>query len=99
MAGLPNSPSVRTEILMSASTTATTSSTTTRGFWERLWRLSGINFVVFALIAHVIYGYQPPGGASGDALAAVYDGHRTRILLCAAFLGLNVLTPLWFVAA
>ena len=32
---------------MSASTTATASSTsvnTTRGFWERLWRLSGINY-------------------------------------------------------
>src|SRR6266699_779421 len=73
MAGLPNSPSARGEILMSASTTAMASSTsvyTTRGFWERLWRLSGINFVVFAIIAYVIYGYQPQVGASADALTA-----------------------------
>src|SRR5205809_6274015 len=60
-AGLPNSPSVGEEIHMSASTTATTSSTsvTTRVFWERLWRMSGINFVVFFIIAYVIYGSQP----------------------------------------
>ncbi len=59
---------------MSASTTAMSSATSTRGFWERLWRLSGINFVVFAIIAYVIYGYQPQVGASADALAAFYDG-------------------------
>ena len=50
---------------MSASTAAMPSSTsvyTTRGFWERLWRLSGINFVVFVIIAYVIYGYQPQVG-------------------------------------
>src|SRR2546430_10104509 len=99
MAGLPNSPSVRTEILMSASTTAMTSSTTTRGFWERLWRLSGINFVAFAIIAYVIYGHQPQVGAPADALVAFYDGHRTRILIAAAFSGLNVLNLLWFAAA
>src|SRR5438445_9299218 len=99
MAGLPNSPSVRTEILMSASTTAMTSSTTTRGFWERLWRLSGINFVAFAIIAYVIYGHQPQVGASADALGAFYDGHRTRILIAATFSGLNVLNLMWFAAA
>src|SRR6266404_6796379 len=87
------------EILMSASTTATTSSTSTRGFWEGLWRMSGINFVVFAIIAYVIYGYQPQVGASADALAAFYDGHRTRILIAAAFSGLNVLNLMWFAAA
>src|SRR3989454_12439466 len=86
-------------ILMSASTTAMTSSTTTRGFWERLWRLSGINFVAFAIIAYVIYGHQPQVGAPADALVAFYDGHRTRILIAAAFSGLNVLNLLWFAAA
>ena len=87
---------------MSASTTAMAASTsayTTRGFWERLWRLSGINFVVFAIIAYAIYGYQPQVGASADALAAFYDGHRTRILIAAAFSGLNVLNLMWFAAA
>jgi hypothetical protein len=83
---------------MSASTTAT-SSTTTRGFWERLWRLSGINFVAFAIIAYVIYGYQPQVGAPADALVAFYDGHRTRILIAAAFSGLNILNLMWFGAA
>src|SRR5205809_3864678 len=86
-------------ILMSASTTATTSSTSTRGFWERLWRLSGINFVVFVIVAYLIYGYPPPVGASADALGAFYDGHRTRILIAAAFSALNVLNLMCFAAA
>jgi len=87
---------------MSASTTATASSTsvnTTRVFWERLWRMSGINFVAFAIIAYVIYGFQPQVGAPADALVAFYDGHRTRILIAAAFSGLNVLNLMWFAAA
>src|SRR5438132_3308671 len=84
---------------MSASTTAMTSSTTSRGFWEGLWRKSGINFVAFAIIAYVIYGYQPQVGAPADALVAFYDGHRTRILIAAAFSGLNVLNLMWFAAA
>src|SRR5260370_26443761 len=87
---------------MRASATGMTSSTsvyTTRGFWERLWRMSGINFVVFVIIAYVIYGYQPQVGASGDALVAFYDGHRTRILIAAVVSGLAVLNLLWFAAA
>src|SRR5437660_10615123 len=87
---------------MSASTTATPSSTsayTTPAFWERLWRMSGINFVVFLIIAYVIYGYQPQVGAPADALVAFYDGHRTRILIAAVFSGLAVLNLLWFAAA
>src|SRR5690349_4843882 len=75
---------------MSASTTATSSSTGKygRAFWERLWRGSGNNFVIFAIIAYVIYGYQPPVGASADALVAFYGGHRARILISAVFSGL-----------
>src|SRR5881409_3325789 len=92
----------REGILLSASTTAMTSSTsvyTTRGFWERLWRMSGINFVAFVIIAYVIYGYQPQVGASADALVAFYDGHRARILIAAVVSGLAVLNLLWFAAA
>lgn len=86
---------------MSASTTATSSSTGKygRAFWERLWRGSGNNFVIFAIVAYVIYGSQPQVGASADALAAFYASHRTRILISAVFSGLAVLNLLWFAAA
>jgi len=68
-------------------------------FWERLWRMSGINFIVFFIIAYVIYGYQPPVDASADALVGFYNGDRARILIAAVFSGLAVLNLLWFVAA
>ena len=64
-----------------------------------MWLLSGINFVVFFVIAYVVYGYQPHAGASSDALAAFYDGHRARILVAAVVFGLAVLNLLWFAAA
>jgi len=84
---------------MSASTKAMTSSSSayrTPAFWERLWR---INFVVFFVVAYVIYGSQPHVGASTDALTAFYVGDRTRILIAAVFSGLTVLNLLWFAAA
>src|SRR5689334_14304547 len=87
---------------MSAATTATISSVSpyaTAAFWERLWRMSGINFVVFLLVAYVVYGWQPPVGAPADALVAFYDGGRTRILIAAVVAGLAVLNLMWFVAA
>jgi hypothetical protein len=68
-------------------------------FWERLWRLSGVNFVVFVIVAYVIYGFQPPIGASADALVAFYGGERTRILIAAVISGMAVLNLLWFAAA
>ena len=97
----PPEPVAPEEILMSASTTATTSSTGKygRAFWERLWRGSGNNFVIFAIVALVIYGSQPQVGASADALAAFYASHRTRILIAAVFSGLAVLNLMWFAAA
>ena len=88
--------------LMSASTTAMPSSASvyaTRGFWERLWRTTGIHFVVFFIVAYIIYGYQPQVGASADALAAFYNGDRTRILIAAVLSGMAVLNLLWFAAA
>jgi hypothetical protein len=87
---------------MSPSTATATSSTSvygTREFWERLWRMSGINFVVFFIIAYVIYPYQPPVGAPADALVAFYDGDRARILTAAVISGLAVLNLMWFAAA
>jgi hypothetical protein len=61
--------------------------------------MSGINFVIFFIIAYLIYGYQPRVGASADALVAFYDGGRTRILVAAVISGLAVLNLLWFAAA
>src|ERR1700738_674051 len=78
---------------------ASTSVYTTPVFWERLWRMSGINFDIFFIIAYLIYGYQPRVGASADALVAFYDGDRTRILIAAVISGLAVLNLLWFAAA
>jgi hypothetical protein len=67
--------------------------------WERLWRVSGINFVLFFIIAYVIYGDQPKVGASADKLVSFYDGDRTRILIATVIFGLAVLNLLWFAAA
>ena len=87
---------------MSATTAAMTSSAsvyTTSGFWERLWRTSGIQSVGLFVTAYFIYGYQPGVGAPADALAAFYDGARTRILIAAVLSGLAVLNLMWFAAA
>jgi hypothetical protein len=67
--------------------------------WERLWRSSGISFVVFFIIAYIIYGDQPKVGASAEKLVAFYDGDRTRILIATVIFGLAVLNLLWFAAA
>jgi len=72
---------------------------TTPAFWEGLWRKSGINFVIFFIIAYFIYGSQPHVGASTNALTAFYVGGRTRILIAAVLSGMAVLNLLWFAAA
>jgi hypothetical protein len=87
---------------MPTSTTVPTSSNsayTTPAFWERLWRMSGIHFVLFVVIAYIVYGYQPPVGAPADALVAFYDGDRTRILIAAVISGMAVLNLMWFASA
>jgi hypothetical protein len=76
-----------------------TGASTGGAFWERLWRLSGINFIVFLIIAYVIYGSQPHVGAPAHTLVAFYDGSSTRILIAAIFGGMAVLNLLWFAAA
>lgn len=87
---------------MNASSTVMTASTsvyTTRAYWEHLWRTAGIQFILTFMVAYVMYGSQPQVGASADALAAFYDGNRTRILIASVFAGLTVLNLLWFAAA
>ena len=87
---------------MSASTAAATSSTgtySTPAYWERLWRMAGIQFLGTFIIAYFVYGSQPHVGASADALAAFYVGDRTRILIAAVLGGLTVLNLMWFAAA
>jgi len=71
----------------------------TSGFWEHLWRTSGIQSVGLLIIAYVISGYPPHVGAPTEALVAFYDGHRTRILISAIVSGLAVLNLMWFAAA
>ena len=71
-------PHIQEETLMNASTTAMTSSTgkyTSPAFWERLWRMSGINFVVFAIIAAVMYGDQGNSHPSPDRRGDCRHGH------------------------
>jgi hypothetical protein len=82
-----------------STSTSSTSLFTTSAFWERFWRTSGIQFVVFFIIAYVIYGYQLPAGASADALGAFYEANRTRVLIAAVISGLNILNLMWFAAA
>ena len=87
---------------MSASATALTASTSvykSGPFWERLWRMGGINFIVFIIAAYFIYGDQPHVGASADSLVAFYNGNRTRILVAAIVSGMAMLNLLWFAAA
>ena len=86
---------------MSTSTSAMPSSSvySTPAFWERLWRTGGIQSILFFIIAYLVYGNQPQVGASPDALAAFYDGERTRILIAAVFYGLAILNLMWFAAA
>jgi hypothetical protein len=63
--------------------TSSTSVYTTGAFWERLWRMSGIGFVAFLIVAYFL----------------AYDGNRTRILIAAVISGMGLLNLLWFVAA
>ncbi len=68
-------------------------------FWERLWRLSGVNFVALFLVAAFVHGPQPQIGAPADALTAFYTGDRIRILVATVISGVNILNLMWFAAA
>ena len=83
----------------SAGTAPSTTVYTTPAFWERFWRTAGIQSLVCFIVAYIVYGHQPEVGASADALAAFYDGNRTRILIAGVFYGLAILNLMWFAAA
>ena len=85
--------------VMSVSTQSTSGGKVTGAFWERLWRMSGINSAVFFIIAYAFYGYQPRVGAPADAIAAFYQGDRTRILIAVVLSGMAVLNLMWFASA
>ena len=88
---------------MSSSTTTgrtvTVPEATTVNKWERLWRMNGVNVVLFFVAAYLVYGSQPEIGASADELVAFYDGDRMRILIAAVIFGLAVLNLMWFASA
>ena len=67
--------------------------------WDRLWRGSGITFVILFIISYAIYGSQPKADASPDRLVSFYDDHRGRILIAGVLLGMAALNLLWFAAA
>jgi hypothetical protein len=67
--------------------------------WDRLWRGSGITFVVLFIISYAIYGSQPKADAPADRLVSFYDDHRGRILIAGVLFGMAVLNLLWFAAA
>jgi len=68
-------------------------------FWDRLWRLSGIGFILFFMAATIVYGAQPELGSTADALTAFYSVDRRHVLIAAILSGMAVLNLLWFAAA
>jgi hypothetical protein len=71
----------------------------TSGFWERLWRSSGIHAVLFLSIAYAICGLLPEMGATTQTLVAFYGTHHARILIATVVSGLATLNLMWFAAA
>jgi hypothetical protein len=67
--------------------------------FDRVWRGSGVAFVVTFVASWLIHGSQPGIGASADTLVSFYDGDRTRILIGSSLLALALLNLLWFGAA
>ncbi len=67
--------------------------------FDRVWRGSGIAFVVTFVASWLIYGAQPDIGASADTLASFYESDRTRLLIGSSLLALALLNLLWFAAA
>lgn len=88
---------------MTATTTAATAAITTpkygRLFFERLWRGSGIQAVLFLVVGALVAGFGPGIGASSETVTAFYAANSTRILIATPILGLGVLNLVWFTQA
>ncbi|WP_460627728.1 hypothetical protein [Intrasporangium mesophilum] len=67
--------------------------------FDRVWRGSGLAFVITFVVSYLIYGGQPHVNASAAELAQFYNGDRTRVLVATALLGFAMLNLLWFAAA
>jgi len=67
--------------------------------WERIWRGSGVVFVLFTIVAFFVYGDQPKVGASSAELLSFFHGDRTRILIATVIFCFAFLELLWFGAA
>ena len=70
-----------------------------RAFWERLWRSAGLQALGLFVIGYIVYGHQPNLDASPESLVAFYNGNSAPILISAILFGLAVLNLLWFAAA
>ena len=88
---------------MTATTTAAPAAATTpkygRLFFEKLWRMSGVQAVLFLVIGSVVAGFGPGIGASPDSVQAFYAANGTRILIATPILALGVLNLVWFTQA
>ena len=67
--------------------------------WERIWRGSGVVFVVLIIVAFFVYGDQPKLDASPAELLSFFHGDRTRILIATVIFCFAFLELLWFGAA
>jgi hypothetical protein len=67
--------------------------------FDRVFRSSGVLFVVLFIVSYLIRGAQPEMGAPADTLAAFYVDDRGRILIGTFLLAFNLLNLLWFAAA
>ena len=82
---------------MSVHTAVATLSTSASGIcacWERLWRSSGIQFVIIFTIVYAIYPNRPMLGASPDELGVFYSGTYMRIVIAAMVSNLGLLPGL-----
>jgi hypothetical protein len=67
--------------------------------FDRVFRSSGVLFVVLFIVSYLIRGALPEMGASADTLASFYVDDRGAVLIGTFLLAFNLLNLLWFAAA